>query len=277
MEFNVPKMISIGLDSFKISFMLHRITSELKEFGTSEDFTFLSLKQSQSDPKIASSIYYLLSINKVGYLNLKKIKTSIYQSPDLSNLGSYSQLWSLTNQKVNLNEFKNAFGFKISLKLNEKFIEIKVNDTSLSRFELFDSSAFYTKAYTKQIERFEIESIKLANFEYLSKFNYNNNHDSFLIYDLMINNNYFLFSNSLKLSILDKSLSYLNTLNNEENLNMFNVIAFNSSLSDFDVVEEMNKNEFYCRPREMSDIYSIGNANFSMLMNTLNVNDGNKK
>jgi len=58
---------------------------------------------------------------------------------------------------------------------------------------------------------------------------------------------------------------------------MFNVIAFNSSLSDFDVVEEMNKNEFYCRPREMSDIYSIGNANFSMLMNTLNVNNGNKK
>ena len=147
----------------------------------------------------------------------------------------------------------------------------------MSRFELFDSSTFYIKAYTKQIERFEIESIKLANFEYLSKFNHNNNHDSFLIYDLMINNNYFLFSNSLKLSILDKSLSYLNTINNEENLNIFNVIAFNSSLSDFNVIEEMNRNEFYCRTREMSDIYSIGNANFSMLMNTLNVNDANRK
>ena len=276
MEFNVPKMISIGRDSFKISFMLHRITNELNEFNTAEDFTFLSLKQSQADPKRTASIYYLLTINKIGYLNLKKVKTNIYQNPDLGNIGSYVQLWSLTNQKINLNEYKNGLGLKISLKLNEKFIEIKVNDTSLSRFELFDSSTFnYNKNLNKQQEQFEIETIKLANFESLSSFNYKNNLNSFLIYDLMINNNYFLFSNLLKLTILDRSLSYLKTINNEENLNMFNVIAFNSSLSDFNVIGEMNKNDVFCRLKETTDIYSIGNANFSLIMPTINLN--NKK
>lgn len=274
MELNVPKMLSTGRNSFKISFMLHRITNELKEFNLAEDLTFLSLKKSQSDPKLTASIYYLFSINKVGYLNLKKVKTNIYQSPDLGNIGSYSQLWSLTNQKINLNEYKTGgFAFKISLKLNEKFIEIKVNDTNLSRFELFDSSSFYTKTFSNQQERFEIETIKMANFESLSSFNFKNSFNSFLIYDLMINNNYFLFSNSLRLTILDNSFTHLKTINNEENLNVYNLIAFNSSQSDFNVIEEMNKNELFCRSKEMTDIYSIGNGNFSLVMPTLNFND----
>ena len=254
--------------------MLHRISSGTNDLINQEDeFTFLSLKQRQFETKQTSSIYYLMSISKNGYPTLKKVKTSMYQAIDLNHAGSYNQLWSLSNQKINMNEFKNGFGFRLSLKLNEKFIEIKVNGTYLSRFELVDSSKMLGKPANRQ-EKFEIESIKFANFESLSHIqNYKNNFNSFLLYDLALNNNLVLFrndplaKNALKISLLDKSLNYFTTINN---LSTSNVIPFKASLDDFHVIEEMNKNDVYCISKE--SVYLIANSNVSFVLPSSSLN-----
>ena len=144
---------------------------------------------------------------------------------------------------------------------------MKVNDTYLSRFELINSSyTLKTVTADKPREKFEIETIKLANFESNTRIqNYKNNFLSFLVYDLAINDDQFLFkneNNALKLVIFDNKLNYFTNINKNGHMSMSNVLAFNLSMSDFRIIEELNKNDAYCK----ESVYSIVNKNNSYVM-----------
>ena len=232
--------------------------------------------------KQTHSIYYFLSIKPNGFLSVRKVRSTTANSIDLTNANTYRQLWSLDNQRLNLNAYQNSFAFKVGLKINEKFVELKINDTHLSRFELVDSSRRETG------EKFAIESVKFGNFESLfsksTYFNKKKSYASFLIYDLAINKNYYLFrsserdiftqsesKNGIKLAILDSEQNFVLETDSSQNMSLANVFTYSGSLGDFSVVDEMNNNEAYCRNKKQVDIsnesvYSIGNGNFSFAM-----------
>ena len=242
--------------SFKISFKLHRISNAQSDF-TFDEFSFLILKQKlkESSPnKRFPNIFYILSINTDGYLNIKKVKSK--SGLDMSKTGSYKELWSLSNEKVNLNQLKNSHAFKLGLKLNEKFIELHINETNLARFELVNE--------LNDSDQFEIDSVKFLN---------SHNLISYLVYDLAINNHNYVFRNDSKTSSL--SMLVLDSLSNnyimEENkfgLASSDLVLFTYSLNDYELINDLNKMELYCpqavvnAPKKQlnESVYSISNV-----------------
>jgi hypothetical protein len=253
---------------FKISFDFHRIAyTSNKDSYTSQPLTFLLLKQSTSTRMDKTKLFYLLGVNTNGYLSLKKISTD-YDINQFSFNLPFKVLWSVQNDKINLNQFHTSYTAKIGLKLNENLVEMSINDSFVSRFEL-STNEFGSKHglnVNKQAasfggEKFQIDGLKFQNFDSIMYLNdtfnafkstqsYYFNSLSFLVYDLNINDNFYVFSNgtagnALKLTILDESFNYL--LDTRDFIGTSNLILLNASLDDFDVISYMNRNFYgYC-------------------------------
>jgi hypothetical protein len=111
-------------------------------FKDDEENSFLLLRQDLAPPNRYNLIYYyLLSINSRGMLNLKKYEYKKPLNPSYAIAYNMKLIWSLTNDKVNLNEriSYGPNGVKLKVKLNDKLCELSVNDTYMSRYELSTS------------------------------------------------------------------------------------------------------------------------------------------
>lgn len=257
-------LINTNLNSFKIEFKLHRLVSKSDtEIDVDQLFTFLMLKQANF-----RNIYYLLGINTDGYLSLKKIELN----QNLDRKSKYSDLnlktiWTLNNEKINLNSFSTSGTSSIGLRLNENLVELSINETFVSRYEVVSN-----QRNNRTIINFEFE-IESLNFLFLNNLNGTRGNYHYLIYDLKINENVYLFkrdSNQINLVILDEKLNYLTNLSN---INSNNLILFNKTTSfsnDFGLIKELNlkENNFLCNfDFNEKHLFNNKNENYDILNN----------
>ena len=291
-------------DHFKIQFKFIRIYTQVNnqrlpaslslqsnDKVSVKQFTFLLLKQKlKSSPTQASvgyeiftnpyasrfklHYYYLVSINQEGYLELKKIQSEYDLNDfDYNMSNKYKTLWTLKNDKINLNQLSSSFGFKTSIKLNNNFLELSINGTHLSRFELINK-----KFNTESQPKFEIETVIFSCFD--STFYSSRNDMTFMIQDLTINNNYFEFdrsdlnSSSIKLVLLDSQRNFIlqedsgSSVAKQYLLDHSYLDLFGYNLDENELINQLNSNPDYCklkndslleRPNRTITMYSYKN------------------
>ena len=279
---------------FKISFDLHRIGYRQHHAASTQPLTFLLLKQATARPDRTKS-YFLLGVNAAGFLNLKKIQTDYDMNQFSFNL-PFKVLWTVQNDRINLNSFQTSYTARIGLKLSENLVEMSVNGSYVSRFELAENeyrrNGYRLAGSNNGGEKFQIEGVKFQNFDsviYLndtfsvfkpqSQSSYFNSLN-FLVHNLNVDENYFVFSNltnsnSLRLTVLDSRMNYL--LDTRDFFSASNLIVLNASVSDFDQVQFLNRNYFsLCFTRQQRQAFeqtrNIGNISTITTTN----NDTNK-
>lgn len=283
---------------FRISFYLHRISTPETQHANSQikpSLAFLLLKPILKTTTASSQLFtfqYVVSIESDGFLTLKKIQTidsaSLDQPPVSSSMrpGSggggglvglnYKLLWTLKNERVNLNDANASYAAEISIKLTEpNLVEMAVNRTYVARFELVNEFVN---------EMWEIDSVKFRNF---NQFVYppvttstSLNHgfffnlpptpayyqNGFLLYDLQINGVFYVLRASkppslVELVLLDERLEFMEAFESTVN----SLALFNRTVHDFDVIDALNQNENYCDGSSVAqtsyDLGGSGNRN----------------
>lgn len=205
------------LNYFKIEFNLHRFVQQNKKIDNF--FTFLTLRQKMTMP--LSQNFYQIGVDQDGYLAIQKIQLNHDQSLN----ETFKVLWTLKNDKINLNQFNTSYSSLISVKLNENFVLLNVNNSHPARFKLSQNFDYLEDTHTK----FEIENIIfMSNFS--TGFN-------FLLYELAINDllfNYrFMEPYRVELIVLDNKKKFVfktNDLFRIRNLALINKSDFRSDL-----------------------------------------------
>jgi hypothetical protein len=230
-------LLMVQHSSFKIKFNFRRVYP-INGGKIQSDFAFLALKES-SLTQTSSNNLYVLGINTDGYFYLKKYH--LYGS-QLS-----PTIWTVQNQEINFNQ--NVGQFQVELKLNQKFIELIVNEEFVSRFELTNNGV-----QKQQKTPFHIEQIEFKSFSPISDQN------SFIISELKINDFYYDFNsmltnkwiifNSNKFneqvdlnSFREASISPLYQVNDYTDLNLFN-----STNDNLQLLTKLNRLDGYCPP-----------------------------
>lgn len=274
-KLNTAMKLEIIPKWFQMSFMLHRVAYQaIRESNAArQPLTFLLLKQQTLNRLDKTKLYYLLGISTQGYLTLRKIQTEYDLSQFSFNL-PFKVLWSLQNDKISLNQFRTSYTTKIGLKLNENLVEISINESYVSRYELaLNANPGIVGMFGKNVngksssgssaaDKFQIEAVKFQNFDSiiylndtLSLFKAQSlyfNSLNFLVYDLSINENLYVFSpvsstntSDLKLTIMDDERNFL--LETKDYFSASNLITLNASIDDFKQIEYLNENYYdYC-------------------------------
>lgn len=287
---------------FQISFSLHRISTPETQLNPSAttakpNLAFLLLKPtmrpiSSQPPFITGPIYqYIVSIESDGLLTLKKIQlsetaTSLDQPGPQHSIrpsANYKVLWTLKNERVNLNEAQ-GYAAEISIKLAEpNLVEMAVNRTYVARFELINemSSTLSSASQSVYHHMWDIDSVKLRNFNRFvypatmtmsNAFFFNSPspvatsyQNGFVVYDLQINGVYYLLrsksvstsslaANLVELVLLDERLNFMQAF--ESTVNSIGLV--NRTVDDFDLIDALNQDEAYC------DGNSIAQANYDL-------------
>jgi hypothetical protein len=233
-------LVSTGQSHFKISFKLHRISNTLNRSYQSLAFLFL---------KSNTGSFYLLSIETNGLLTMKRVQTTDFDDFDLGK--PFKAMWSLSNDKINLNSLNASYAVEIGIKFDASRVELTINDTYTSRFELLNEVFFNDT--TQKTTKFQVDWIKFKNF------NYNTNNNGFVVYDLTINNNHYMFKyrnrsgESVELVLLDQHTSLLELDPSSSSVawpksrfRFKNLVLFNASYDDFSIINELNRNNVYC-------------------------------
>lgn len=271
---------------FRISFFLHRISTPETQHANSQikpSLAFLLLKPTIKKPATQPFTFqYIVSIESDGLLTLKKIQTVDSSSLDQPSVLSpvrpglnYKLIWTLKNERVNLNEFNASYATEISIKLAEpNLVEMAVNRTHVARFELVNE-------FVNNNDMWDIDSVKFRNFNQFvyppatttslnQGFFFNlppvpaYYQNGFLLYDLQINGVYYVLRSKqlaptppglVELVLLDERLDFMEAF--ESTLN--SLTLFNRTLDDFDVIEALNQNENYC------DVSTVALSNYDLV------------
>lgn len=230
---------------FSISFKLHRIASTINK--SISNLAFLLLRTDNNKHT------YLVSIENDGYLHFKSIQTK--ERTDDFDLGkSFKQVWSLKNDRLNVNTVNTSYAVEISIKLVLNRVELALNRTFVARYELVNTTSLSES-------QFKIETIRFKNFN-SNSFNLNNNKNGFLLYDLVINENNYMFkyeskyknlanqllNSPIEMIVTDADMNFLQQANvaKSPRVKLNNLSLFNQSLDDFKLIDQLNKDTFYC-------------------------------
>lgn len=284
-----PPLPPIGSQStqFRLTFTLHRIstpetypnTNNFKQ-PTGTNLAFLLLKQTPKNPQF--NYQYLVSIENDGYLTLKKLQF-IEPPPSSqvdfvgrplapissSNAANFKPIWTLKNERINLNDANSSYAADISIKLAEpNLVELSINRTYTVRFEVIN------EFMGAQI--WSIDSVKFRNFNQFlyptmnnggayGAYSYNalpnTNTNGFIVYDLQINGVHYILrpkaGMQMELVLLDEKLNFMESF--ESSVNSLGL--FNRTIDDFELINGLNQNELYC------DGNSVAQSSYDLLIN----------